>query len=403
MRMAQQAWWVATALGALLLAISLPGYALSFQGQDPFTAGLEPANGCLILRGLTSLFTALLCLGLAILLFQRKRDDPMALFLSFYLLTYGIILAGPLEHMETVFPGVYGVAVSIIQPVFFLAPTLWLAILFPDGRPVPAWTRRLIPLSLLALVLVLIVDTEATSALNTLPSQVLWASWLVFFVVARGAQIHRYRRVSSEIERQRTRWVVFGLMPWLVLMMLQSIPYLYLLNLPAGAEVPPWAAASGFLWFLFLAVVPVMLTISILRHRLYDIDLLINRGLVYGALTAILAGQYAASINLFQRLFIAVTGQKSDAAIVLTTLVLSSAFTPMRARLQAAVDRGFKDPQDTHKRLDDLVEELRRGMWVVSPAQASRRLLEVAVAAFGSQGGALYMDGHGRRRLAHKA
>ena len=124
---------------------------------------------------------------------------------------------------------------------------------------------------------------------------------------------------------------MFGLTLWLVLMMLQSIPYLYLQNLPAGRS----AFLGGGQWLPVvpaLAIVPVTLTISILRHRLYDIDLLINRSLVYGALTAILAGLYAASINPFQRLFIAVTGQKSDAAIVLTTLVLASAFTPMRAR-----------------------------------------------------------------------
>jgi hypothetical protein len=132
------------------------------------------------------------------------------------------------------------------------------------------------------------------------------------------------------------------------------------------------------------------LTISILRYRLYDIDLIINRALVYGGLTAILAGLYTASIGLSQRVFIAVTGEQSDAAIVLTTLVVASAFTPVRTRLQAAVDRRFKDVHDPPRRLRALADEMSKGIWVLHPTQAAVRLLEESVDAFGATGGAAY-------------
>jgi hypothetical protein len=92
--------------------------------------------------------------------------------------------------------------------------------------------------------------------------------------------------------------------------------------------------AMGFL--------PLAIGLAILRYRLYEIDRIVNRALVYGALTAILAGLYAASIRLFQALFVTVTGEGSDAALVLTTRVLATSFTPIKRRLEAIVERRYR-------------------------------------------------------------
>jgi hypothetical protein len=89
-------------------------------------------------------------------------------------------------------------------------------------------------------------------------------------------------------------------------------------------------------------LLPVAAAVAILHHRLYDIDLILNRALVYIPLTAMLAGAYAAGVALFQRLFMAVTGDKSDGAVVITTLVLAGLFTPVRNGIQNFVDRRFK-------------------------------------------------------------
>jgi hypothetical protein len=326
----------------------------------------------------------------------------MALFVSFYVLTYGVVMAGPVEFLEPVFPGAADLAVGVIQPLFLTGPTVALAILFPDGRPVPRWSRWLIPVATGSVVLLPFIDARAMSALNTLPAQ-LWAALLVLlFGLAFGCQVYRYRRVSTPAEREQTRWVVFGLATWLVLLLLSGAPYVYLQNLPPGTPLPGWAAASTTVWWLSLSVIPTTLTIAVLRHRLFDIDVIINRALVYGALTAILAGLYTASISLFQRMFQAATGQKSDAAVVLTTLVLASAFTPIRTFLQTAVDRRFKDVHDSEHRLDALATEVREGLWVVSPVQASRRLLDEALAAFNAEGGAVYLRAGARERLSYK-
>ena len=95
-----------------------------------------------------------------------------------------------------------------------------------------------------------------------------------------------------------------------------------------------------FAWVL--PALPLAVGIAILRYRLYDIDMLIARALVYIPLTAVLAGAYAASVALFQRLFVSLTSQTSDAAIVITTLILASVFTPVRKALENAVDRRFR-------------------------------------------------------------
>jgi hypothetical protein len=135
----------------------------------------------------------------------------------------------------------------------------------------------------------------------------------------------RYRRASRD-ERQQLKWVAF-----------------------AGFFVP-FAMAAGFSG-IFIGQLTLIasalfaaaaLAIAILRYRLYEIDVIINRTLVYGALTAILAGIYTASITLSQRVFTAITGESSDAAIVFTTLIVVTLFTPIKTRLQAIFDARLK-------------------------------------------------------------
>ena len=116
----------------------------------------------------------------------------------------------------------------------------------------------------------------------------------------------------------------------------------FAVGLVLSVLLPP---LDTFAWVM--PVLPVAVGIAVLRYRLYDIDVLIGRALVYVPLTAILAGLYAASVALFQRLFTAITGETSDAAIVLTTLILAAIFTPARKTLENAVERRFKPAQPT--------------------------------------------------------
>ena len=393
MRIAQAAWVLVAAAAVVILAGSLKGYGTWLRGLMPSSPSSEKYSVFNVLSGLTSLTTALICLFLGLILFRQKRHEPMALFVSFYVMIYGIVFAGPLENLYPLFPGASDLAISVVQPMLLTA-TVPLMLLLPDGRFVPSWTRWLIPVSLTTLIFLPFIDAKSISKGNTLPVQFLAAMWLILFTVAFAAQVYRYRRISTSVQREQTRWVVFGLIAWISLLALQSIPFFYLQNLPPGASQPGWAAASGSLWWLAMSTIPVTLTIATLRYRLYNIDLIINRTLVYGALTAILAGMYSASISLFQRLFVAMTGSKSDAAIVVTTLILASTFTPIKTRLQTIVDRRFKDVHEPIRRLKDFSDQVNGGIWIIDRKLALKRLLEEAANAFGANSGvATWIEG----------
>jgi hypothetical protein len=387
MVLAHAAWVVAAVLTFGVLLASLTGYSVWFQGESPITPGPDPVSVFNVLGGVTSFACALVSLGLGLLLFLRKRHEPMALFVSFYVMVYGVVLSGPLENLSPLFPAANDLATGLIQPLLLAAPTVLLIILLPDGRFVPAWSRWVGLVSVASLAFLPFLDARSISTANTLPAQLMYATWIATYGLAFWAQIYRYRRVSTPAQREQTRWVVFGLVLWFILMALQSVPYLYLANLPPGAHVPNWTAAGATLWWVAVAIIPVTLSISVLRHRLYDIDLIINRALVYGALTAILAGLYSGSISLFQKVFIALTGEKSDAAIVVTTLILASTFTPIKTRLQAVVDKRFHDVHDPLRRLTEFSKRIDGGIWVVDQRLALERLLEESMAAFDATGG----------------
>jgi hypothetical protein len=154
------------------------------------------------------------------------------------------------------------------------------------------------------------------------------------------------------------------------------------------------------MFILAIAGIPAAAGVAVLRYRLYDIDTIINRTLVYGLLTAVLAGLYAASVGLMQRIFQAVTGETSDAAIVLTTLLVVTAFTPAKNALQQLVDRRFKDPRDPGIRLAAFVKALGDRLWSVDPDAAAEHLLNEVVDAYGAKGGRIEVAG-GRFAVRH--
>jgi len=141
------------------------------------------------------------------------------------------------------------------------------------------------------------------------------------------------------------------------------------------------------------------LAAAILRSRLWDIDLLINRTLVYIPLTAILAGIFSASITLTQKFFVAITGQTSDAATVFTTLVIVAAIEPLKSGLQHLVDRRFKEASDPTRQLKAYHEQVRSFVQMMDPEQNARELLDETVRAFDATSGAVYLQRNGELQL----
>jgi hypothetical protein len=186
----------------------------------------------------------------------------------------------------------------------------------------------------------------------------------------------RYRR-AGPVEAAQIRWIAL-------------VGGLLFVAFAVGAlelgEVSDVAFGIGL---ILLALMPIAIGIAITRYHLYDIDRLINRTLVYGSLTAILAGVFTAGIAFARWLFVTATGETSDVAIVLTTLVVATLYAPLRKRLEAFVDRRFK--YDEH-RFGAYRSELKQLLSMVGPAGAAERLATEAFEELSATGAAVVDD-----------
>ena len=153
----------------------------------------------------------------------------------------------------------------------------------------------------------------------------------------------RFRR-SRGTERQQLKWFLYAAAPIAAFPAIDSLPVI----------------VSGLLSGWVLVGLPAAIGIAVLRYRLYEIDLVINRTLVYGSLTVMLGLFYVGSVLIMQLLFRVLTGQESQLAVVASTLVIAASFTPLRRRIQAFIDRRFyRRKYDARKTLEAFSARLR--------------------------------------------
>jgi hypothetical protein len=222
---------------------------------------------------------------------------------------------------------------------------------------------------------------------------------LVGGTLAVASLVVRYRRAAA-IERQQLKWFAAAAIVAAVAGSINIGTYAASGTTSPTGTLGVIQAVSAFLIFCGLALLPLAIGIAVLRYRLYDIDLIIRRTVVYIPLTGILAGLYAASIALLQKLFIAATGKPSDGAVILSTLVLATTFTPIKNTLQARVDRSFRDSQDCEKRLQQFVDAVAGGLAKPDPPRTMRGFLALAVDVSGAMGGrALVQTRNGEREV----
>jgi signal transduction histidine kinase len=363
LRLARVGWVILAVAAVGILLTSLPGYIQHFGGQLSHVSGDNQSTGGAVLvalSGLASLASALLSLGLATVFFRRRFADPVAAALSFYLLLYAVVMAGPLEAWTVYWRGDDSLALTL-QGLLVAVPSVALFALFPNGRFVPPWTRWLLLLTIpwsISLFFLPSFDAASRSGQSLLKLALL-GLWLIGLTAAGlYAQVYRYRHVSSPAERQQTKWVVYGFALWLGYMLLSSIPYFYLNSLPPSAPEPWWASLSALGWFLSLNIVPVSLTIALTRYHLWDIDLVINRTLVYVALTACVLGIYALVVGAMGALF---QTQGNWLLTIIATGLVALLFQPLRQRLQRGVNRllyGHRDePFEVLARLGQRLED----------------------------------------------
>jgi hypothetical protein len=198
------------------------------------------------------------------------------------------------------------------------------------------------------------------------------------FVLATISLAVRYRSASLDGRRQ-IRWLVVAGF----LALLSTAPLLYGTLVPGGLPAHFDALA---LMFATLSLAPIATLIAIRRYRLYEIDRIVNRAVLYGSLTAILAGVFTAGIALAQRLFTSMTGERSDAAIVLTTLVVATLYAPLRKRLEHIIDARFRYDAAAFGAYRSAIDAVRA---VVEPGAAAARLAAEAVDGMNAVGAAV--------------
>jgi hypothetical protein len=168
----------------------------------------------------------------------------------------------------------------------------------------------------------------------------------------------RFRRASAH-ERKQIKWLAWG---GVLVFAPYFAVYLFAVStFPDMNSVPDWFGIFIRLYQFVVGLYPAFtIANAILRHRLYDIDIIIRRTLIYAILTGILAAVYFGGIVLTQQLFRAATGQSSDLAIVVSTLLIAALFTPVRRRVQDAIDRRlYRRKYDVEKTLTDFQKNLR--------------------------------------------
>ena len=330
-----------------------------------------PAAQALAVRGVSAHFYAaylvafeltvpLVFAAVGAVLLWRGPRDPAALVVSLMLVTYGAYLTPFVTALHQVAPGWRPLA-TLVHALALVASLLVLY-LFPDGRFVPHWTRVLAIVWLIWTLAWLIVPDLPFNPSDPYRLPVRWLLvYALWYCGGVGFQIYRYRRVSDAVERQQTKWIVFG----------ASVAAGGFVTFLVGAQLLAVLSDAASARVLFtvvglpllvgsLLLIPLSISMAVLRYRLWDIDLLINRALVYGALSTLLALIYLSGVVLLQRVFLRLTGGTSSLAVVGATLGSAALVQPLRRRIQVFIDRRFyRRKYDAQRTLQVFGEELR--------------------------------------------
>jgi len=311
---------------------------------------------------------------------------------------YGLLVARP---GSVPFPAEIGALTEWLWVPAVGLLGIYLPLLFPDGR-LPS--RRWRPLAWLAGVVIALASAAITLAPGPLPDlgglqnpfglegqpwvadagMVVLVLLPLCILASALSLVLRYRRSGDE-EREQIKWLAFA----------ASLAGLGLLSAGASGSIfapetrgtkPLWLGLLEDVVLLSYASIPVAVGFAVLKYRLYDIDVVINRTLVYGLLTATLAVFYFGSVTALQSLFSLLTGQGNTLAIVASTLAIAALFNPLRRRIQSFIDRRFyrrkydarttleafgirlRDETDLEKLCEDLAEVVDETM---QPAHVS--------------------------------
>jgi hypothetical protein len=329
-------------------ATALRGLGLSVGFYAAYSIGVE-------------IFYGLVFWVIGALIFWSKSDNWVALLVSLTLVTFGAINLIDLPS-KTTLP--WGVMDAVLIFFGFLSFVISFY-LFPDGRFVPRWTRWLVIVWIWYAGTLFVLSEDSPFNPGAWPSVLRVALAVCLLGTIVFAQVYRYMRISGAVERQQTKWVVFGLTTAVAGFLLVELPAAIFSEelLRPGVPKVLYALIELTATNIFFLLIPLSIGVAIFRYRLWDIDLIINRTLVYGSLSAVLIAVYFGGVVATQALFRAITGQEEQPqlTIVVSTLAIAALFTPLRRRIQTFIDRRFyRRKYDARKTLETFSATLQR-------------------------------------------
>jgi hypothetical protein len=346
---ARAGWWIFTGLSILLFLAAIPVYFRLLNqvcAKPPCLAMQLNLGRAIILElvGIDFVFYARLIIAIQILvyvinlsigvfIFSHKSQDWLAIMISLMLITsiqadlYRAILpAYPSLRLPVTLMGLIN---SVLLVIFFY--------IFPTGSFRPPWTAGLAGLWIILLasnsafpILALTAPTQPSLLFFLFLSALVGSSLFVL--------IYRYRKIFNPVQRDQSKWVVFGIVvTWGGEVILEFLR----LSLPIFHTNAVMFISLNILALAWSLIMPVSILLAVLSSALLDIDVLIRRTLAYSALTITLLVVYISSVLLLQKIFVMATGQRSSIVSVVSTLVIAAMFTPLRQRIQMSIDRVF--------------------------------------------------------------
>jgi hypothetical protein len=368
--------WVVWSLYGLTICLSTVWSGVGLLSRDGSRNALY-----LIGEALISLAAPVAFAIVAALIVSRQPRNTLGWVLMVPVGLY--VVGGPIvSHIERLAPSSPEPTVPILLMAWFntwnwlllIFPLLLIPLLFPNGQPpTPRWRSVGVAAIAWASLFVLIAALARQINAGTTPNMVfdnpigvlgkgtverlvgVWIVGLLALAVACAVALFvRYRR-ANEIEREQIKWLLYACALFLMVYAVGLVGRL-------GGK----SSVGGYIWGVFFGLsviaLPAAIGIAILRYRLYDIDLVINRTLVYGSLTVLLVLVYFGGVAATQAVFTVLTGQEEppQLAIVASTLVIAALFTPLRRRIQAFIDRSFyRRKYDAAKTLEGFSTKLR--------------------------------------------
>ena len=357
--------WLAWSLAGIALAMAAATIALTLLRSAHVPGGGDNSTGDVLI------FVSFLAFPVVgALIASRRPRNPigwicladglmwMLIVVSDEYSAYALARPGSLPFPATVHALLYA---WLWVPAVGLLGT-YLILLFPDGRlPSRGW-RPVAWISGAVILLVSVLTFLIPGPLEGLGGArnpfgleespwVVDAGWILLpllplcMLASAASLVWRYRHSGGE-EREQIKWIAFAAsfvgLVYLFVMSAAVVTWLVSPEEPSdlGAETI-WGAILENVMLLGFAGVPVAIGFAVLKHRLYDIDLVINRALVYGALTASLALIYVGGVVAMQFVFRTLSGGGSQLAVVASTLAIAALFNPLRRRIQDFIDRRF--------------------------------------------------------------